>query len=159
MDYVIVKIKGHQYKVKPGDTVLLPRFEAKEGSRLSFSEVLLAIEGESVRVGTPYVKGMNITAQVEGHLKGEKIRVATYKSKSRYRRVKGYRDYLTRVKITAITSASAVTSAERKRSVEITRVDKSNQALRSTSGGDIVSREKKTRTKSKSKIQNKAEKK
>lgn len=99
MNYAIVKIKGHQYKVKPGDTVLLPRFEAKEGSRLSFSEVLLAIEGESVRVGTPYVKGMSITAQVESHLKGEKIRVATYKSKSRYRRVKGYRDHLTRVKI------------------------------------------------------------
>ncbi|MBI2009654.1 MAG: 50S ribosomal protein L21 [Candidatus Chisholmbacteria bacterium] len=102
MDYAIVKIQGHQYKVKTGDTLLLPRLDVKEQNQVSFAEVLLLAQGESVEIGKPYLKNVTVTAQVVDHLKGKKIRVATYKSKSRYRRVKGYRDHLTRVKITSI---------------------------------------------------------
>lgn len=114
MDYVIVKIQGHQYKVTQGDTLLLPRLKIKEKSPVSFDEILLIAQAGSIEVGQPYLKGASVKAQVLNHLKGEKIRVATYKSKSRYRRVKGHRDYLTRVKITSIVGREKKTRTKSK---------------------------------------------
>lgn len=99
MKYAVIKAGGKQYKVSEGDELLLPRLKTDPKKRISFSEVLLLVDDKKRRVGTPTIRGASVTAVVIDHSKGKKIRVATYRAKSRYRKVKGYRDYLTRVKI------------------------------------------------------------
>lgn len=101
--FAIVKIGGFQHKVAEGDELEVGKIEGKKGGSLVFNQVLLLVDGEKVKVGQPLVKGAQIKAKIAEQFKGKKIRVATYKAKSRYRRVKGFRPQLTKVKIEKIT--------------------------------------------------------
>lgn len=101
MDYAVVKIAGKQYRVHPGQILDVDRLDTDK-KKLSFDQVLLIRTDKSVKLGKPYLSGASVTAELVEHLKGEKIRVATFKAKSRYRRVKGHRSHLTRVKIARI---------------------------------------------------------
>ncbi len=100
--YAIVKVSGHQYRVSEGDQLEVAKIEAEIGKKVVFPEVLLIVDNDTRLLGTPLVENAKIEAEVISQVKGKKIRVATYKAKSRYRRVKGYRDHLTAVKILRI---------------------------------------------------------
>ncbi len=103
--YAIIKIAGSQIKVTEGDEIKVNKIEAKKNSSLTIQDVLLLVDDKKVKIGQPLVKGANVKAKVLDQLKDKKIRVATYKSKSRYRRVKGSRALLTKLKIEKIASA------------------------------------------------------
>lgn len=103
MKYAVVKIAGFQYRVAEGDVIEVPNLGGKKGEKIDFPEVLL-LSAESLKIGTPYVTHAKVQAEVLENLKGKKIRVAVYKAKSRYRRLKGFRPQLTRIKISKITS-------------------------------------------------------
>jgi len=103
-NYAIVKIGGSQYKVAEGDELQVDKIEGEKGKTVSFDEVLL-LSDEEIKIGEPLVKGAQIKAKIIEQFKGDKIRVATYKAKSRYRRVKGFRPLLTKIKIEKITIA------------------------------------------------------
>lgn len=104
MENAVIDASSKQYKVNVGDELLLPRLEAKPKQKIVFDQVLLLFNDKKTKVGKPYIKGAKVEATVIEHLKGKKLRVATFKAKSRYRRVKGHRDHLTRVKIARIVS-------------------------------------------------------
>jgi len=101
MKYAIVDFKGHQIPVKEEQIIDVDRIEGKKGDKINLNQVLL-ISDKDVVVGQPTIVGANIEATIIEHFKGEKIRVATYKAKSRYRRVKGFRPLLTKIKIERI---------------------------------------------------------
>jgi len=105
MTYAVIKIQGKQFKVKEGDEIELEKLAIKEGEKLQIKEVLLLVDNQEVKIGCPYLENVTIQAEVIKQHKGKKIRVATFKAKSRYRRVKGFRPQLTRVKIKKITVA------------------------------------------------------
>ena len=102
MIYAVVDFKGTQIKVTEGDQVKVPRLEQKEGTGFKIENVLLINHDGKVELGTPLIKNALINATVLEHFKGKKIRVATYKTKSRYRRVKGFRPQLTKIAINSI---------------------------------------------------------
>jgi large subunit ribosomal protein L21 len=102
--YAIIQLAGKQYKVSEGDALEVNRLEAEANSALKVEDVLMVVDGEKVSIGTPIVPGASVTFNVVEHNKGEKIRVATYKAKSRYRRVKGHRQVLTQLQVTKITA-------------------------------------------------------
>ncbi|MFC1727693.1 50S ribosomal protein L21 [Patescibacteria group bacterium] len=102
MKYAIVKIGGSQYRVAEGDQLDVEKIEGQKSKKITFSEVLLLVEGEAVKIGQPYLKGAEVKAEIVGQFKGKKIRVATYKAKSRYRRVIGHRKLLTKIIIKKI---------------------------------------------------------
>ena len=102
--YAVIKVGGKQYKVSEGETLEVDKLEKKEGEKIEFSEVLLLVEDDKVQVGQPTLFGAKVVASVLEQFKGEKIRVARFKAKVRYRRVKGFRPLKTRVKIEKITS-------------------------------------------------------
>lgn len=102
MKYAVVKIGGSQYKVAEGDEIAVDKIDGEKGKSLTFEEVLLFVDEKRVTIGQPLVKNAKIKAKIVDQFKGKKIRVATYKAKSRYRRVKGFRPLLTRVKILSI---------------------------------------------------------
>lgn len=98
MDYAVVRIKGHQYKVSEGQEILVDKI----GSDKVEADILLVSKEGKVKVGKPTVKDAKITIKVLGEEKGEKIDVYKYKSKSRYRRHLGFRPQYTRMLVQKI---------------------------------------------------------
>jgi len=104
--FAVVKIGGHQYKVAEGEEIEVPKIEGEKGTAVNLEEVLLVVDEEKVKIGQPQVKGVKIQAEIVDQKKGEKIRVAKYKAKTGYRRVRGFRSLLTTLKIRKISSES-----------------------------------------------------
>jgi len=102
MKYAVVKIGGSQYKIAEGDEIEVEKLEGKKGDSLDFKEVLLLVDKEKVKIGKPYLPGVKVKAKILDQVKGKKIRVAIYKAKSRYRKVRGHRKLLTKIKIEKI---------------------------------------------------------
>lgn len=102
MRYAVVKISGTQYLVEEGNQLVVDKLPQKEGDKIELAEVLLLVDENKVSLGQPMVKGAKVLAKVLKQAKGEKIRVAKFKAKSRYRRVAGFRPQLTSLKIEKI---------------------------------------------------------
>ena len=103
--YAVVKIAGFQYKASEGDELEVNKIEVEKDKDITFEEVLLIVDNDQVKIGQPFVKKAKVKAKVLEQFKGKKIRVATYKAKSRSRRVKGFRPQLTKIRIEKISSA------------------------------------------------------
>jgi len=104
----VVVSGGKQYRVAPGDQILVDRIAAEPGAELTFDRVLLVAGGDDdFKVGAEALKGQTVTARVLSHRRGPKIDVLRYKSKKRVRVHRGARADLTAVQIVAIGDASA----------------------------------------------------
>ena len=102
MKYAIIKAGGIQYQVSEGQEIDIFHLDKEKGDAIIFDSVLLVKDDDKVLVGQPAVNGAKVKGKVVAQILGDKIRIATYKAKSRYRKVKGHRDQLTRVLIEKI---------------------------------------------------------
>ena len=90
---------GKQYLVSEGDVVYVEKLDVEEKKEVTFDNVLM-VDGT---VGTPSVKGAKVVAVVEKQGKGKKIKVFTYKNKTKTsKRTKGHRQPYTKVVIKSI---------------------------------------------------------
>jgi large subunit ribosomal protein L21 len=96
--YAIIETAGKQYKVRPGDVILAEL--GGEETTLNFN--VLAIGGENAKIGTPFVEGVSVKGTVMDVVKGPKVRVSTFKAKSNYHRVIGYRSVFKKIRIDEI---------------------------------------------------------
>lgn len=103
MKYAVIKTGGKQYKVTEGQVIEVELLDYTDSSYV-FEEVLLVVDGDNVQMGAPTVEGMKVYADVVAEVKGDKIEVFKYKSKSRYRKHTGHRQKYTQVKINGIGS-------------------------------------------------------
>ncbi len=101
--YAIVETGGKQYRVEEGDRLLIERLpDRKPGELIELDKVLLISDGKECKVGTPYLEGAKVIAELEEEVKGEKIIVFKYKPKKRYRRKRGHRQRYVRALIKEI---------------------------------------------------------
>ena len=101
--YAIVEIAGQQFKVEAGMEIFVNRLAAEKGAAVEFEKVLLVAEGETVKVGAPYVDGVKVTATVlDDTCKGKKVLVFKKKRRKGYQKLNGHRQYLTKLQINAI---------------------------------------------------------
>jgi len=100
--YAIVNINGIQTRVAPDEVLSVPRLTGDPGQQLTFDRVILLADGDSITVGQPFVKGATLTAEVLDHVRGPKLKIFKFKRRRAYRRRKGHRDELTRIRVTAI---------------------------------------------------------
>ena len=100
--YAILKTGGKQYKVSEGDVIYVEKLGVEDGATVSFDEVLVVGEGDSITVGAPYVSGAVVTGTVEKTGKGKKLNILTYRPKKGSMVRKGHRQPYTKVEITAI---------------------------------------------------------
>jgi len=100
--YAIVHISGVQTRVTPEEVLDVPRLAGEPGGAVTFDQVLLLGDGDKIAVGRPTVKGASVSAEIVEHLRGEKIRIFKFKRRHDYRRRRGYRSELTRIRVTAI---------------------------------------------------------
>lgn len=101
MATAVILTGGRQYRVAEGDRLELQKLGGKPGDLVSFDKVLM-IAGEALKVGRPTVTGAKVRAEILGHGKGEKLVVAKFKRRKRYKRKNGARQEHTAVKITKI---------------------------------------------------------
>ncbi len=100
--YAIIATGGKQYRVAEGDLLRVEKLEAEVGSDVDFDQVLLVGDGDDVRVGAPLVEGGKVTATVESHGRGDKIRIIKFRRRKHHRKQMGHRQYYTAVRITGI---------------------------------------------------------
>ena len=100
--FAIVDTGGRQEKVTEGAVVVVDRLGADAGAEVTFDKVLIVETGDNVVVGTPYVAGASVTGVVLAETKGKKIRVFKMKRRKQYRRTRGHRTELTKVRVTDI---------------------------------------------------------
>ncbi|MGN6392162.1 MAG: 50S ribosomal protein L21 [Gemmatimonadales bacterium] len=101
--YAIFRAAGKQFRAEKGKTLRLPLMSAEAGSKVTFDEVLLSSDGQTIRAGSPLVAGAKVEAEVVGVGKDPKIYVFKFKRRKNYRRKTGHRQKYTEVRITDLT--------------------------------------------------------
>jgi large subunit ribosomal protein L21 len=99
--FAVIETGGKQLKVEVGQSYFVEKIEGKEGDEVTFDKVLL-IDGDSLKVGSPYVEGSSVKAKIEKQGKERKIQVFKYKAKANYRVLSGHRQPYTKVTVTEI---------------------------------------------------------
>jgi large subunit ribosomal protein L21 len=100
--YAVFQSGGKQHRVAEGQTVRLEKIEVAPGESIEFDNILMISNGEDVKIGTPYVAGGKVTAEIVTHGRGEKIKVVKFRRRKHSRKQMGHRQWFTEVKITAI---------------------------------------------------------
>jgi large subunit ribosomal protein L21 len=100
--YAVVKTGGKQYLVKEGMTITVDQLGLETKKKIELETLLKFNEdGKVFELGQPFLKE-KVSAEVIDNIKGDKIRIAKFKAKSRYRKVRGFRARLTKLKIIKI---------------------------------------------------------
>ena len=94
----IIENGGKQYSVEEGKVLYIEKMNVNPGETVVFDNVLM-VDG---KIGTPYVKGAKVTAEVVKLGKTKKILVYKYIAKKQYRKLQGHRQPYTQVEIKKI---------------------------------------------------------
>lgn len=100
MAFAVITTGGKQYKVAVGDVLEVEKLDA-EGT-VTFDKVLLTDDGSTTKVGTPFIAGAKVTAEIVEQGLGDKVFVVKYLAKSRYYKRNGHRQPYTKIKILSI---------------------------------------------------------
>ncbi len=102
--YAVIVSGGKQHRVKEGETLKLELLDVEPGNTIDFDKVLLVTDGEDVKVGTPYVDGGKVSAEVLTHGRADKIKIIKFRRRKHHRKQMGHRQWFTEVKITGISA-------------------------------------------------------
>ena len=100
--YAVIKSGGKQHRVEPGEELNLEKLDAETGATIDFEEVMMIGDGADIKIGTPFVEGGKVSAEVVEHGRDKKITIIKMRRRKHYRRQAGHRQSYTRVKITNI---------------------------------------------------------
>lgn len=102
--FAVIESGGKQHRVEPGEVLALEKIDAEIGSTVEFDKVMLVADGDALAIGEPYVESGRVAAEILEHGKGDKVRIVKFRRRKDYKRVKGHRQWFTKVRITAITN-------------------------------------------------------
>ena len=117
--YAIVEIAGQQFKVEKDQKLFVHRLESKEGSKVTFDNVLLLANGDKISVGAPAIDGAQVGVKVLKHFKGNKVIVFKKKRRKGYRVKKGHRQALTEIQVENILASGAKKTKKVEKSVKV----------------------------------------
>ncbi|MCB1665289.1 MAG: 50S ribosomal protein L21 [Pseudomonadales bacterium] len=102
--YAVIESGGKQHRVVEGEVLKLEKLEAATGEEVSFDKVLMVGEGESVKIGAPYVEGSKVTAEVVSQGRAKKVTILKFRRRKHHMKHQGHRQWYTEVKITGISA-------------------------------------------------------
>ncbi len=105
--YAVIKAGGKQHRVVEGETLKVEKIEVATGDTIQFDEVLLVAAGDDINIGTPYVSGAAVKAEIIAHGRGEKVRIIKFRRRKHSMTRQGHRQWFTEIKITEILAAGA----------------------------------------------------
>jgi large subunit ribosomal protein L21 len=100
--FAVIKTGGKQYKVQEGDVLNVEKLGTDKNKRITFDKVLLVMDEGKTLIGTPFVENALVRAEVIENFKDKKVIVFKKKRRKQYRRTRGHRQELTRIKIEEI---------------------------------------------------------
>jgi len=100
--------------VAPGQSIDVERLDVTEGDIVELDKVLLIADGDNLTVGKPTIDGASVVATAKGEAKDKKIVIFKYKSKVRYRKKTGHRQFHTRLIIDKISQPGSETGKPKK---------------------------------------------
>jgi len=128
--YAVIESGGKQHRVVEGEILQLDKLDAVAGDKVKFDKILLVGEGESVKIGTPYVDGTQVEAEVTRQGRADKVKIIKFRRRKHSQKKQGHRQLFTEVKITGIKTkaktkakAKAKTKTESKATVDKTEAD------------------------------------
>jgi len=110
--YAIVATGGKQLKVAAGDVVTVEKLDAAVGESVTFDVIFLA-DGEEITVDPAALADVKVTGEVVEQFKGEKAIIFKFKKRKGYKRLKGHRQNLTKVRITDVAAAAEKPKAKK----------------------------------------------
>jgi large subunit ribosomal protein L21 len=111
--HAVILTGGKQYRVKEGDVLSIEKLDLAPGRKAQFDRVLLIEDGESVQVGAPILGSAMVLGLVLENYRDEKVIVFKKKRRKQFRRTRGHRQSLTKVRITRIASdRTQITAAD-----------------------------------------------
>ena len=117
--YAVVEIAGQQFKVEKDQKVYVNRLEGKEGSKISFDNILMLDNSGKVVLGNPVVKGASVEAKIVKHLKDDKVIVFKKKRRKGYKVKNGHRQALTQIVVENILEKAVKAKAK----AEVSKTD------------------------------------
>jgi large subunit ribosomal protein L21 len=100
--YAVIKTGGKQYRVQPGDLLVVEKLDGEPGAAVAFGEVLMLGDGDAVTIGAPTVAGASVNATLIETRKGLKVKIFKKKRRQGYRRTKGHRQIESVLRVTGI---------------------------------------------------------
>ena len=128
--YAVIESGGKRHRVVEGEILQLDKLDAVAGDKVKFDKILLVGEGESVKIGTPYVDGTQVEAEVTRQGRADKVKIIKFRRRKHSQKKQGHRQLFTEGKITGIKTkaktkakAKAKTKTESKATVDKPEAD------------------------------------
>jgi large subunit ribosomal protein L21 len=100
--FAVIATGGKQYRVQEGSVLRIQKLAADQGAKVEFDQVLLIGKGADIKLGAPFLSGSKVTATVQAHGKGDKVRIVKFRRRKHYKREKTHRQEYTEIKVTDI---------------------------------------------------------
>lgn len=100
--YAVIETGGKQYRVAPGDSVVIERLEGEVGAEVTFDKVLAVAKDSGDLLAGKDAAAAKVKASITGHDRGDKVIVFKFKRKKQYKKTQGHRQNQTTVKISEI---------------------------------------------------------
>jgi len=131
--YAVVTTGGKQYRVEAGSELVIERLAEEAGTSVTFDRVLLIGDGEAITIGTPTVDGASVSGTVLREELGPKLIIFKFKQKATYRRTRGHRQHLVRVRIDGINASGKKAAKADKAQPEKAELEKAEPEKKSAS--------------------------
>ena len=102
--FAVVQVGNSQFKVSEGDIINANRLDYEKGQNIVLDKVLLYSDGKNVKLGQPYLKDVEVKAEVLKQMRAPKVVAYKYRKRKDSARTHGHRQDLTTVKIAKITA-------------------------------------------------------
>jgi len=102
--FAVIKTGGKQYRVAANEQITVMRLAGEAGEKVTFGDVLMVGDGDSMKVGAPLVSGASVVGEIVGQERGPKVIAFKKRRRKNSKRKRGHRQELTVVRITDITA-------------------------------------------------------
>jgi large subunit ribosomal protein L21 len=102
--YAVIMTGGKQYRVSQGDKLRVEKLDVAEGESVDLDQVLMVVDGDDVKIGTPVLDGGKVTAEVKTHGRGDKVDIIKFRRRKHHMKRQGHRQAYTELEITGISA-------------------------------------------------------
>ena len=102
--YAVVVTGGKQYRVSQGDRLRVEKLDAAEGETVDLGKVLMIVDGDDVKIGTPLLAGGKVSAEVKVHGRSDKVDIIKFRRRKHHMKRQGHRQAYTELEITGISA-------------------------------------------------------
>ena len=102
--YAVIKSGGKQHRVEEGEFLRVEKLDIATGEKIDFDEVLMITNGDDVKIGTPFLAGVKVTAEILTHGRADKVKIIKFNRRKHSRKQMGHRQWFTEIKIISIGS-------------------------------------------------------